>query len=278
MSTPDIIFIIPYRDRLHQLIQWIDAMTPYLEGVDYQVVVVHQVDTRRFNRGAMKNLGFLRVKELYPETYKSITLVFNDVDTIPVKHFDFQTTRGTAKHMFGFRFAFGGLFSMTAGDFEKIGGFPNLWSWGLEDNLLKERWIAHFGEESIDFGQFVAISGKTPEELEEEILFDRTGEKGREIEVQVGYYVKELRDKNTRERATNAPLSESIQSIRRIQQYTTSIDTLVPSVSNPRISLCNIVRFDCGTTDNGVYERRIKLSKIRRQKVLTMRQMMRFGK
>lgn len=277
MSTPDIIFIIPYRDRLHQLSRWIDAMTSYLEGIDYQVIVVHQMDTRRFNRGAIKNLGFLQVKEMYPSTYQDITLVFNDVDTIPVKHFDFRTTRGTVKHLFGFRFAFGGLFSMTAGDFEKIGGFPNLWSWGLEDNLLKERWITHFGEESIDFRQFVAISGKTPEELKEEILFDRTGERGREIEVQVGYYVKELRSKNAQERATNTPLSESIQSIRRVQKYTTSIDTLVQQ-ANPRISVCTIVRFDCGTTDNGVYERRTQLSKIRRQKVLTMKQLMRFGK
>lgn len=273
MNVPELIFIIPYRDRLHQLTRWIDKMTSYLDGVHYQVIVVHQLDTRRFNRGAMKNLGYLRVKELYPNAYKDITLVFNDVDTIPVKQFDFKTTRGTAKHLFGFRFAFGGLFSMTAGDFELIGGFPNLWSWGLEDNLLKERWINTFGEKSIDFSQFVEIKGKTPMELEEEILFDRTGEVGREVEVQVGYYIQEVRRKNTRE----TKLSESIHSIHKVSKYDVSIDTMIP-VTSPRITVCNIVKFECGTTDKGVYERRRNLSKIKRQKVLTMNQLMRYGK
>lgn len=278
MNVPDVIFIIPYRDRRDQLVRWVQTMGDYLDGIKYEVIVVHQVDKRRFNRGAMKNHGFLRVKEQYPDHYKTITLVFNDVDTIPVKPLDFRVSRGTVKHFFGFRFAFGGLFSMTAGDFEQIGGFPNLWSWGLEDNLVKERWVKHFGEDSIDFSQFVELRGKNREDLSDEILFDTSGEKTREIEVQVGQYVNELRPINEHEHKMKTRMTESIHSIRRVRKHMVPLHQFLPGIENSRIHVCNIVHFDCGTTDNGLYEKRHDTRKIRRQKILTMRQLMRYRK
>ena len=49
----------------------------------------------------------------------------------------------------------GGIVSITAGDFEKINGFPNLWSWGYEDNALNQR--AKFHNITIDEVSFIRL-------------------------------------------------------------------------------------------------------------------------
>jgi hypothetical protein len=81
------------------------------------------------------------MKEKYPNDYKNITFVFNDIDTLPsVKNmFDYITQQGTVKHFYGFTFALGGIVSINGADFEKCNGFPNNWGWGLEDNALNDR-------------------------------------------------------------------------------------------------------------------------------------------
>ncbi len=143
-KVPKIIFIVPYRNREKQYSFFREQMKMVLQDMnpdDYQIMICHQCDDRHFNRGAIKNIGFLVVKAKYPDHYKNITLVFNDVDTVPRKKnmLTYQTTRGIVKHFYGFKFALGGILSINAGDFEMINGFPNFWSWGYEDNVLQQR-------------------------------------------------------------------------------------------------------------------------------------------
>jgi len=148
MTVPKIIFIIPYRNRIFLKRHFEVYMRYILEDIpkdSYKIFFAHQKDARPFNRGGMKNIGFLAMRELYPNDYKNITFVFNDIDTTPAeKNFiNYETKHGIVKHFYGFNFALGGIFSITGGDFEKIGGFPNYWAWGLEDNDIYGRALKH---------------------------------------------------------------------------------------------------------------------------------------
>lgn len=147
MTAPKIVFIVPYRDREQQKFFFCKHMSYILENVDagdYEIYFSHQCDNRTFNRGAMKNIGFLAMKQKYPNDYKNITFVFNDVDTIPYKKlFDYETIEGIIRHFYGVKFTLGGIVSIIGSDFEKINGFPCYWGWGHEDNSLLQRSRRH---------------------------------------------------------------------------------------------------------------------------------------
>jgi hypothetical protein len=138
---PKRVFIVPYRNRIQHKFFFCKYMSFILEDHnDYEIYFSHQCDMRTFNRGAMKDIGFLAVKNKYPNDYKDITFIFNDVDTIPFnKIFDYQTTPGVVKHYYGYKYALGGIVVIKGSDFEKINGFPCYWGWGMEDNSLQKR-------------------------------------------------------------------------------------------------------------------------------------------
>ena len=142
---PRVVFIVPYRDREKEQSVFSAHMTTILNSMsplEYQIYYIHQCDRRPFNRGALKNIGFLVTKEKYPEHYRNITLVFNDIDTYPSDTGvinDYETVQGSVKHFYGYDFALGGIVSIKAGDFESVNGFPNYWAWGYEDNMLNQR-------------------------------------------------------------------------------------------------------------------------------------------
>lgn len=143
-KPPKFIFIIPYRKREQHRVFFSTYILKIMEDVpkeDWTYFFVQQSDERPFNRGAMKNIGFLAIKYKYPNDYKNIIFIFNDIDTLPYDKniLDFNTTSGIIKHYYGFKFALGGIFSVTGGDFEKTSGFPNFWAWGGEDNMIHSR-------------------------------------------------------------------------------------------------------------------------------------------
>lgn len=144
-NVPNIIFIVPYRNRLDNLRKFIEHMKGLIDFPKYEIYFSHQCDNRPFNRGAMKNIGFIAIKNKYPNHYKDITIVINDVDTYysDVNSVSYDTVKGTVMHFAGFNFALGGIFSIKGCDFELSTGFPNFWGWGLEDNAMQYRCLSN---------------------------------------------------------------------------------------------------------------------------------------
>ena len=142
---PELVFIIPYRSReahLNAYSQTMKYLLDEIKDIPYEMVVSEQGDNKDFNRGAMKNAGFIYIRNKYPNNYQNMTFVFNDVDLFPgvkgiIPHY--ITKKGVIKHFYGFTFALGGIFSILGSDFERVNGFPNYWGWGFEDNCIHQR-------------------------------------------------------------------------------------------------------------------------------------------
>lgn len=230
-KVPKRIFIVPYRNRVQQKFFFEKYMTSViLEGeTDYEVYFSHQCDARSFNRGATKNIGFLAIKKKYPEDYQDITLIFNDVDTIPFnKIFDYQTTPGIVKHYYGFEYTLGGIVVIKAGDLEMINGFPNFWAWGNEDNCLQKRCEMH--NIIIDRSVFYKIG--SPEILQ---LFDG---------------ISRIISKRDPMRLNQDNGRDGIRTVHKLA-YTIDKKSLnsednIFVVDNPRISIINITSFLTG--------------------------------
>jgi len=161
--VPKYVFIVPYRDREPHRVFFSTYIYKIMEDIpreEWTFYFIHQNDKRPFNRGAMKNIGFLALKEAFPNHYKEIIFIFNDIDTLPYDKniLNYHTEYGVVKHFYGFQFALGGIFSIRGVDFERINGFPNYWAWGGEDNLLNER-AKQFGL-TIDRTNFYTIGDK----------------------------------------------------------------------------------------------------------------------
>lgn len=226
-SVPKRIFIVPYRNRLEHKFFFSKQMSFILENEkDYEIYFSHQCDNRNFNRGATKNIGFLAMKDKYPDDYKNITFIFNDVDTLPFhKIFDYQTKKGIVKHYYGFEFALGGIVVIKGEDFESINGYPNFWGWGNEDTVLQKRCISNGVR--IDRSQFYKIG--SPEILQ---LFDG-----------VSRLVTPSEDKMK----TNDNGLDGLTSVRRLT-FSIDSDSMNPvdnkyTVDNERIKIINILSF-----------------------------------
>jgi len=161
MKGPRRVFLVPYRDRPRQRDMLLAQLDDFIgDQDDWEIFFVQQCDRRPFNRGAMKNIGFLAIRALYPDTYRDMTLIFHDVDTWPSwkGQFPYETAPGIVSHYYGVTFALGGVFAIRGGDFERTGGFANFWGWGLEDNVMQDRCVA--AGLRIDRGTFFQVRDK----------------------------------------------------------------------------------------------------------------------
>lgn len=141
---PKTIFIIPYRSREKQMnffIQYFEKrVRTQTDMEDAEYFFIHQNDKRPFNRGAMKNIGFIVFQKKY-SNWRDITFVFHDIDQYPKQHvlFPYKTTHGVVAHYYGFLNTLGGVVAIKGSDFYNTKGYCNFWSWGYEDNVFQNR-------------------------------------------------------------------------------------------------------------------------------------------
>ena len=234
MSTniPKIVFIVPYRNRKTHKLFFSKYMTSLLDinsaKEEYEIYFSHQSDKRPFNRGAVKNIGFLAIKQKYPTEYQNITFVFNDIDTVPFSNiFDYSTVKGTIKHFYGFKYALGGIVSIKGSDFELINGYPNFWGWGMEDAILQRR--CDENNLYIDRNVFYPIG--SPEILH---LFDG---------------VSRIINKNE---TINSKKDNKLDGLKTIYKLSYTVDNKSTNkednlhiIEHPKIKIINIISFDC---------------------------------
>ena len=136
-------FIIPYRNRKEHLQEFIQRFTGYLNGkdIDAHFYVIHQITPGEFNRGAMKNIGFLEVCKIRPDGL----FIFHDVDTYPTSwgSIQYNAKPGTFRRpvLNSSPNNLGLICSCWKTEYERVNGFPNYTGWGAEDGALYDRAI-----------------------------------------------------------------------------------------------------------------------------------------
>jgi hypothetical protein len=153
-TDPNVYILVPHRNRADQLEIFEIVMKNNLVMYPHMAMIFIEQNSLGdgdeqlpFNKGALLNIGFLYLKQKFPQTYSTFTIVMHDLDVILSNSLDlgqlFSTATGTIRHVFGFDFCLGGIVVINAIDFENMNGYPMIWGWGCEDNGLQDRAKLH---------------------------------------------------------------------------------------------------------------------------------------
>lgn len=136
MSEKKLGIIIPYRDRLEHLDLFLKNAKIFGD-LNYEIIIVEQVEGKPFNRGKLLNIGFDLSKD------SCDYFCFHDVDMLP-KKIDYSYTQEPlhlACNVPQFSsYYYGGVNMLSKENFININGFSNeFWGWGGEDDDLLKR-------------------------------------------------------------------------------------------------------------------------------------------
>ena len=154
--------VVPYRNRKEHLDKFLPAMEScsFLDGIDYEILIVEQEDGKPFNRGKILNVGAVYSKN---STY----YCFHDVDMLPISsdysYVSVPTHLASEAEQFGFKLPYNGYFGgVTLFDkhsFIKINGYSNdYWGWGAEDDDVMFRCIAKGIRPERKIGRYSSLS------------------------------------------------------------------------------------------------------------------------
>ena len=77
--------LIPFRDRFDELNEFVPTISKFLNGqnLPHAIFVINQVDSLRFNRASLINVGFLKSQEVLSD-YNCDYIAIHDVDLVPI--------------------------------------------------------------------------------------------------------------------------------------------------------------------------------------------------
>lgn len=143
------LIIVPFRDpgdgsRTEHLKIFKQHMVTH--GFTNPLLIVEQSkDSRKFNRGALLNIGATLA-------IHATSFIFHDVDLLPSIDFieAYKNPSASVCHFgslwtskYSFKTFFGGVLFMTREAFQKVNGFPNqCWGWGGEDDIIRNRIVS----------------------------------------------------------------------------------------------------------------------------------------
>lgn len=134
--------IVPFRDRFEELLDFAPHLHQFLnkQKIRHKIFVINQIDSLRFNRGSLINVGF---QESGPECDY---IAMHDVDLLPLNaKLDYSYPYNGPFHiaspelhpLYHYDSFIGGIFLMTKQHFSLVNGMSNrYWGWGREDDEL----------------------------------------------------------------------------------------------------------------------------------------------
>lgn len=171
---PRLNIVVPYRDREAHMREFLPHMRAYFardkqdRNIPYRVTIVEQEKGLPFNRGALKNIGFLLAEADYT--------CFHDIDYLPLWADYSWTDRPTGIVWFGaetrpvapgrspvrvghdMNIFFGGALLVPNDLFRQVNGYSNdYWGWGYEDMDLMRRFVAAQIPYARRKGTFIAL-------------------------------------------------------------------------------------------------------------------------
>lgn len=135
--------VVPFRDRFEELLEFAPHIHQFLnkQRVRHQILVINQVDSHRFNRAALLNIGFILSKEQGCDY-----IAMHDVDLLPLndqlsyaypEKGPFHVSGPKIHPLYHYEKFVGGILLLTRDQYRKVNGLSNLfWGWGREDDEL----------------------------------------------------------------------------------------------------------------------------------------------
>ncbi|XP_077296932.1 beta-1,4-galactosyltransferase 7 [Arctopsyche grandis] len=132
--------LVPFRDRFDELMIFAPYMNKYLrqQRINFDIYIVNQVDSFRFNRASLINVGFLQTRHNHDY------IAMHDVDLLPLnpnlhygypKHGPFHVASPNLHPRYHYPTFVGGILLVNRDHFELVDGMSNkYWGWGLEDD------------------------------------------------------------------------------------------------------------------------------------------------
>lgn len=147
--------IIPFRDRFDELNEFVPIIHDYLnrQGIAHAIFVINQIDTLRFNRASLINVGFIQSTQVLQDINVSDCdyVALHDVDLVPLNpdlsyayplKGPFHVAAPGLHPKYDYPSFLGAILTISREHFQLVNGMSNrYWGWGLEDDEFHRRLI-----------------------------------------------------------------------------------------------------------------------------------------